>query len=296
MVRRLIAEPVFILPDEFRHKGEPSAWARMTRPGQSLHSFLESAFFDENRSLWLADVPYGRVFRISPAGSWEIVHKIDGEPHAMRIAPNGRHVAVDYRHGLIALTGLNESPSGFDVLSTGLEGQPFLGLSDMCYGRDGTLWFTDSGRTSLSDPTGRVYCLPSTGDLRLVLDCVPYANGICLSPDGQWLYVAATRANQIWRLSTRLPDTGQPMVGTFLQLSGGLGPDGLATNDRGWLAVAQAQAGRAYVFDAVGDLMAELRLPEGLWTTSVSFHPDNQARLYIVDAQTGTVSACDIPN
>ena len=41
------------------------------------------------------------------------------------------------------------------------------------------------------------------------------------------------------------------MVGTFIQLSGGLGPDGLASNSLGWLAVAQAQAGRSYLFDKV---------------------------------------------
>lgn len=292
MTRRLTADIAFRLPDEHRHRGKPSDWAKMTRPGQQMHSFLEAAFFDNARNLWLSDVPYGRVFRVSPGGKWEQVHRIDGEPHAMRIAPDGRHIAVDYHHGLIELTG----PDSFDVLSAGLEGQPFLGLSDMCYGPDGTLWFTDSGRTSLSDPRGRVYCLPSGSDLRLVLDCLPYSNGICLSPDGQWLYVAATRANQVWRLSTHLPEKGQPMVGTFLQLSGGLGPDGLATNQRGWLAVAQAQAGRAYVFDALGDPLAEIRLPDGRWTTSVAFHPDNQTRLYIVEAQTGSVFSSDIPD
>jgi gluconolactonase len=291
MSQRLTAIPAFNLPEEHRHTGDPSAWAKMTRPGQPMHSFLEAAFFDADRHLWLADVPYGRVFRVSPDGVWSIEHQIDGEPHAMRIAPDGRHIAVDYRHGLISLTGQER----FDILSTGIKGQPFLGLSDMAYGPDGALWFTDSGRTSLSDPTGRVFCLTPDGDLRLVLDCVPYSNGICLSPDGAWVYVAATRANQVWRLSSRLPETGQPMVGTFLQLSGGLGPDGLATNDRGWLAVAQAQAGRAYVFDALGDPIADVRLPDGLWTTSVTFHPDNQTCLYIIDAQTGTVFSADIP-
>lgn len=288
----LTAEPALTLPEEYRHRGEPSAWAKMTRPGQPMHSFLEAAFFDAARNLWLSDVPYGRVFRISPQGDWQQMHRIDGEPHAMRIAPDGRHIAVDYRNGLIELTGLEH----FDVLSTGLPNQPFLGLSDMCYGADGTLWFTDSGRTSLSDPRGRVYCLTPSGDLRLLLDCAPYSNGICLSPDGAWLYIAATRANQVWRLSTRLPETGLPMVGTFLQLSGGLGPDGLATNARGWLAVAQAQAGRAYVFDAIGDPLAEVRLPDGQWTTSVTFHPDVPNRLYIVDAQTGSVFTSDIPD
>ena len=292
MIHRLTAKPAFQLPEEYRHKGEPSSWAKMTRPGQPMHSFLEAAFFDADRNLWLSDVPYGRVFCISPDGDWKVVHQIEGELHAMRIAPDGRHISVDYHHGLIELTG----SGGFDVLSTGIGDQPFLGLSDMTYAPDGALWFTDSGRTSLSDPGGRVYQLSPAGELRLVLDCVPYSNGICLSSDGGWVYVAATRANQVWRLSSRLPESGQPMVGTFLQLSGGLGPDGLASNTRGWLAVAQAQAGRAYVFDALGDPIADVRLPEGLWTTSVAFHPDNQTCLYIVDAQTGTVFTADIPD
>ena len=165
----------------------------------------------------------------------------------------------------------------------------------MAYASDGALWFTDSGRTSLSDPNGRVFCLSPDSNLRLVLDCVPYSNGICFSPDGAWVYVAATRANQIWRLSSNLPAKGQPMVGVFLQLSGGLGPDGLATNEQGWLTVAQAQAGRAYVFDSLGDPIAEVRLPEGLWTTSVAFHPEDQSKLYVVDAQTGTVFVANIP-
>ena len=291
MTFKLTAVPAFRLPEEYRHMGEPSAWAKMTRPGQSMHSFLEAAFFDEAGNLWLSDVPYGRVFKVSPEGDWSLVHQIDGEPHAMRIAPDGQHIAVDYRHGLIELTG----HSDFNVLSTGLEYQPYLGLSDMAYAPDGALWFTDSGRTSLSDPKGRVYCLSPGGVLRLVLDCLPYSNGICFSPDGAWVYVAATRANQVWRLSSNLPATGQPMVGVFLQLSGGLGPDGLATNEQGWLTVAQAQAGRAYVFDALGDSIAEVRLPEGLWTTSVTFHPDDQSKLYIVDAQTGTIFVANIP-
>lgn len=287
----LTARPFAVLPDALRHKGAPSAWAEMTRPGQNMDSFLEGAFFDDAQNLWLADVPYGRVFRVSPTGDWQVMHNIEGEPHAMRIAPDGRHIAVDYRHGLVELNGEND----FSILSTGLENQPFLGLSDMAYGPDGTLWFTDSGRTSLSNPTGRVYCQSPTGDLRLVLDCVPYSNGICLSPDGAWVYVAATRANQVWRFSSNLPTHGPPMVGTFLQLSGGLGPDGLASNSLGWLAVAQAQAGRAYVFDAFGDILAEIRLPEGLWTTSVVFHPNTPTRLYIIDAQLAAVFICDIP-
>ncbi len=277
------------LPDHLHHRGAPSEWAKMTRPGQSMHSFLEAAFFDQNGDLWLCDVANGRVFRVSAAGDWTLQHHIDGHPHAMRIAQDGRHIAADYKHGLIELTGTTT----FTPLSTGGDGG-FLGLSDMTYGPDGALWFTDSGRSSLSDPTGRVYRWDD-GELRLILACVPYSNGIAVSPDNAWVYVAATRANQVWKFSTSLPDKGTPMVGTFLQLSGGLGPDGLACNAHGWLAVAQAQAGRAYVYDALGDQIADVRLPRGLWTTSVTFDPTDPHKLIIIDAQFGAVFTCDIP-
>jgi gluconolactonase len=286
-MRHLTATLLTELPKALYHTGEPSPWAEMTRPGQAMHSFLEAAFFDADGALWLSDVPYGRVFRVAPGGDWEVMHQINGEPHAMRIAPDGRRIAVDYRHGLIELTG----PDSFAELAAG---EDFLGLSDMTYGPDGTLWFTDSGRTSLSDPKGRVYRWKE-GDLQRILGCVPYSNGIAVSPDNASVYVAATRANQVWKFSTRLPVRGAPMVGTFLQLSGGLGPDGLACNALGWLAVAQAQAGRAYVVDALGDSIAEVRLPRGLWTTSVTFHPDDPLRLIIVDAQFGAVFTCDLP-
>lgn len=278
------------LPEQYHHTGTPSKWAAMTRPGRSIHSFLEAPFFDNEGSLWLSDVAVGRIFRITPDGAWHIEHAYDGAPHAMRQMSDGRALVADYFQGLGFLTG-----NGFEPFADGVPGTPFLGLSDMAPGSNGEVWITDSGRSSLSDPSGRLWRLDRSGQLRLVLSNIPYSNGVALSPDGNQVYVAATRANQIWRLSTVLPDTDPPMAGVFLHLSGGLGPDGLATNALGWLAVAQAQAGRAYVTDVLGDPVAEIRLPQGLWTTSVVFSPDNPRRLFIVEAEYGTIYTAELP-
>jgi len=290
---QLTATRAYSLPDEFRNKGELSEWAKMTRPGEHIDSFLEGAFFARQPGvnngaeicMIVTDVANGRVLSITKNGDWQVVHETGSAIHSMRIMPNGTHVAVDYDLGVLKLS----EGSKISVISQGLENQPFLGLSDMCVAADGTLWFTDSGRTSLSDSTGRVYCMRSGSDLQLVLDCVPYSNGICLSCDEKWVYVAATRANQVWRFAASHATGGTPMVGTYLQLSGGLGPDGLATNKLGWLAVAQAQAGVAYVFDDRGDLIFTVRVPEGLWTTSVAFDNEAPTDLYITEAQTGTI-------
>lgn len=277
------------LPVALRHTGPPSDWAEMVRPGQNIDSFLEAPFFDANGDLWLTDIPYGKAYRLSADLNWHLEHRIDGALTAMRLLPDGRRIGLEYSRGLVELTGTN----GFSVITGGLPGQPFRGTSDMCLGPDGAVWFTDSGKTSMADPTGRVYRWQD-GALRLVLDTVPWSNGICLSPDGARVYVAATQANQIWRFGAALPAGGRPLTSVFLHLSGGLGPDGLATNDLGWLAVAQAQAGRAYVVTELGDPLAEIRLPKGAWTTAVAFDPADPHRLILLDAQFAAIWVADL--
>lgn len=270
------------LPDALHWTGEPTDWVRVTRPGERLHSFLEGPCFGDDGTLWLVDVPYGRIFLIDPDGRWRLVHGYDGEPHGLKLW-RGSFALVDYRHGLMTFDPATGTTA---VLASGINTERFRGLSDLAVAADGDIWFTDSGRTSLSDPTGRLFRRRVDGSLDLVLANLPYPNGVALSPDGRFVYVAATRANAVWRLLADAPDPVWPMAGVFLHLSGGLGPDGLAVDAGGRIAVAQAQAGRVYLFDAMGDLLADIRLTEP-WTTSVAFGPDQH--LYIVEARQGAV-------
>lgn len=272
------------LPEHFHYKGEPNDWVKMTRPGQSLHSFLEGPCFDEHGTLWLVDVPYGRIFQINQDGKWHLHKSYDGEPHSIKQKADGNFVLTDYKNGLLEYDG----DEGFKTL---VPGDQFKGLSDLTIADNGDIWFTDSGRTSLSDPTGGVYCLRADGTLDHVLANVPYPNGITLSPDGKLVYVAATRANAVWRFMATYPDPKWPMVGVHVQMSGGLGPDGLAVQSNGNLAVAHAQAGRAYVYNIFGDTVAQIDLPEGLWITSLIYQENT---LYMVEAQTGSIYRAEL--
>ena len=67
----------------------------------------------------------------------------------------------------------------------------------------------------------------------------------------------------------------------------------IAVHPRGFVAVAHARAGRAWVFDPLGDPVARVRTPGGTWTTSVAWHPDGR-RLAIVDAETGSIYFADL--
>lgn len=274
---RLTAHCIARLPDALAWQGEPTAWTRMTRPGMALHSFLEGPCVDGDRLL-VADVPHGRIFAVR-GEEWSVAYSYPGEPHAIRRLDASGFVVADHRLGLLRL----DAESG--AVETLCAADRFSGLSDLVVAHDGTIWFTDSGRSSLSSRHGRLWRRTPDGAVACVLEDLAYPNGVALSPDERFVYVACTRANAVLRLAAAGAEA-PPMTGVFLHLSGGLGPDGLAVNARGRIAVAQAQAGRVYLFDALGDPRAEVRT-SGEWTTAVAFADDGS--LLIVEAQEGAI-------
>src|SRR4029079_14337651 len=104
--------------------------------------------------------------------------------------------------------------------TAGSEG--FRGVNDLTFAATGDLYFTDQGQTGLQDPTGRVYRLRPSGELTCLIDTVPSPNGIVIDSTMTNLYVAVTRAQQVWRI----PLGGSGLVskvGVFSQLHGGMG-------------------------------------------------------------------------
>lgn len=285
-IKILIAEAFARLPEALHYKGEPTAWMRVTRPGQVLHSFLEGPCFDAEGQLWLVDVPCGRLFKVDGSGQMSLGFEYDGEPHGLGLMPDGRFAMTDYRRGLLAFDPRQQTVT---TLCEQINTEAFRGLSDLTVATNGDVWFSDSGRSSLSNPYGRVFRLKAGAkEADLVLDGLSYPNGLALSPDGSLVYLAVTRANAVWRFLADWPDPGAPMCGIHLQLSGGLGPDGLAMHPQGYLATAHAQSGRVWVHNRLGDLIARIDTPDGLWTTAVTWSPSGDS-LFIVEAQSGSI-------
>ena len=65
----LIETEVFArLPESLRQKGRTSDWLDIQQRGAEMDSFLEGPSFDRDGNLYVVDIPYGRVFRITPDG------------------------------------------------------------------------------------------------------------------------------------------------------------------------------------------------------------------------------------
>ena len=100
---RLKAEVFATLPERFLRHERTSEWARVQLHGAPAPVFLEGPSFDREGNLWVVDIPWGRIFRIDPHGSWELVAEYDGEPNGLKFHPDGRAFIADYRRGIMVL-------------------------------------------------------------------------------------------------------------------------------------------------------------------------------------------------
>ncbi|MGY4498450.1 sugar lactone lactonase YvrE [Bradyrhizobium sp. GM24.11] len=55
-----------------------------------MDCFIEEPSFDKSGNLYVVDIPFGRIFRISPDGIWSLIIEYDGWPNGLKIAPDGR--------------------------------------------------------------------------------------------------------------------------------------------------------------------------------------------------------------
>ena len=69
----IATEPFTSMPPKFRRAGEHTAWADANKGGAAIDCFLEGPSFDRAGNLYVVDIPFGRIFRISPAGEWTLV-------------------------------------------------------------------------------------------------------------------------------------------------------------------------------------------------------------------------------
>jgi hypothetical protein len=131
-------------------------------------------------------------------------------------------------------------------------------LNDLDIAADGTIYFTEaSSKFPMSaftsdilehQPNGRLLAFdPKTGNVRVVLEGIHFANGVAVSPDQSFVLVNETgmyRVRRVW-----LTGDKQGQADDFIDNLPGF-PDGISSNGRGkfWLALVTP---RDAVFDKV---------------------------------------------
>ena len=262
------------MPAQFRKKRR-SSWADANAAGQELESFLEGPSFDRAGNLYVTDIPFGRVFRVSPAGDWTLITEYDGWPNGLKIHKDGRIFLTDYKRGIMLL----EPATGKVTALVDHRGsESFKGVNDLFFAANGDLFFTDQGQTGLHDPTGRVYRYDTAGRLTMLVNTVPSPNGLVMNKAENVLYVGVTRGNAVWRLPI-MADGSVSKVGLFIQMTGGhAGPDGMALDAEGGLVIAHPST-TAWRFDHLGRPTHHVDAGDDIFCTNVAFNGND---LYLV--------------
>lgn len=301
------------LPARFRCL-QHNDWANANKAGQPADSFLEGPCFDDQGHLYVTDIPFGRVFRIDQAfiqarfkgeasveegdDAWQLIAQYDGWPNGMAMHRDGSLWITDYRQGLLKLSGeqLKRHVMGTDPSLVKPEpillhrlSESFRGLNDLCFDRQGICYFTDQGQSGLHDPSGRVYRRFPDGRLECILQQVPSPNGIAVDDGQPALYVAVTRANQLWR-SPLLEHAALSKVGAFQSFFGSSGPDGLALDEEHGIVVAHASLGAAFHLNRKGAITHVYQAPEEPASiTNAAFRPGGSHDLVLTESLSGSV-------
>ena len=183
------------MPAKFTRSGKypGKVSSHYARPQIGVDFYLEGFSFDRSGNLYFTDVPFGRIFRMTPDGHIDLAAEYDGEPNGLKIHKDGRIFIADFHHGIMILDPAKGNVAAFHDFKPA---ENFKGLNDLFFASNGDLYFTDQGKTGLHDPTGRVYRYTAERYLQSLIETLPGPNGLVLSPDESVLYVGS-RANTI---------------------------------------------------------------------------------------------------
>lgn len=219
----------------------------------------------------------GRIVRIKPDGQVETFARTGteqkpGRPLGMAFAPDGRLIVVDAREGLLAVTPAGE----VSTLVTEVGGVKLGFADDVDVASDGRVYFSDASDKFgegeyLYDllearPHGRLLCHDlTTGESRVLLDELYFANGVALSQHEDFVLVNETYRYRITRYWLKGDKSGTSDL--FAKDLPGF-PDNITSNRRGtfWLALFTKRnptIDRLHPYPFLKKMIS--RLPKPLW-------------------------------
>ena len=197
----------------------------------------------------------GRIIQVQPDGTGpRLFANTHGRPLGLAFDTAGNLIVADAAKGLLSVNPRGE----ITTLVTTFEGASFGCLNDLDLSADGTIYFTEaSNKFPMTQftadilehrPNGRLLAYdPKTGQTRMVLQGLHFANGVAVGPDGSFVLVAETGKYRVMRVWLTGERAGRSEV--FIDNLPGF-PDGLSFNgrDKFWLALV---APRSKVLDTL---------------------------------------------
>ncbi|OBH64954.1 gluconolaconase [Mycobacterium colombiense] len=285
-------------------------------------AFPESPLALDDGSVVVSEMAAGRITRVHPDGSTEVVAQTGGGPNGVARLADGRLVVCQNGGSTF---GLGPWPYDFDGCATlfrpvGPPDEPVLPAlqlvdpgghvstlttefstrsgsvlpltrpSDICVDSHGGFYVTDGGvvRGRNRTMTGLLYGTVD-GGLREIVYPLEMPNGVALSPDCSSLYVAETRTRRIWEFTLEGPGVVGRARGLATVPSGGPlnvgGADGLCVDPAGRILVATLGTGGVTILSPTGEFLGAIPADDPM-TTNVALSTDART-LFVTLASSG---------
>jgi sugar lactone lactonase YvrE len=174
-----------------------------------------------------ASVASGTIVRIdSDTSQVSEFARAGGRPLGIEPSPDGSLLVANGYLGIQRISPLGE----VTVLLDAIDGEPLAYPDDLAVSSDGVIYFSDAStkfgalawkgsyKASLLDILehgghGRVIAFdPASGNVRIIVEGLNFANGVAISADGRFLLIAETGTYRILRHWLQGPDAGTTEV------------------------------------------------------------------------------------
>lgn len=259
-------------------------------------SYFEGPRWREGR-WFVSDFYRHEVLAVSPDGREETVLQVEGQPSGLGWMPDGSLLAVSMKDRVV----LRRHPEGAVKVHADLSGLCAFKANDMVVDRAGGAYVGHFGFDLMAgaDPQpATLLRVDPDGTPSVAADDLVFPNGMAITPDSATLLVNETLGCRISafriqpdgsltdrRVWAQLDPTPPPGL-TFPELLGALGvtPDGCALDADGHLWVADALGCRAIRVAPGGQIVDEVRPPNGFGTYACMLGGDDGRTLLLCTA------------
>lgn len=245
---------------------------------QQLHeggAFFESPRWHEGR-WWLSDFYRRLVVTVGADGGEDVVIEVEGQPSGIGWMPDGSMLVVSMKDHLVLKRDTDGEVTVHADVSEHCSGH----LNDMVVAADGRAWAGNFGfdLMGFGDPAAaNLIRIDPDGSSSVAAEEMLFPNGSVITPDGSTLIVGETAGcrytaftingdgslsdRRVWAQVAETPE-----ITTFEETLGKLqfGPDGCTLDAEGRIWAADEVGGRCALVAEGGEIVDEIRAPEGL--------------------------------
>ncbi len=280
--------------------------------------FPEGPVAMDDGSVILVEIAAGRITRVKPDGSTQVIATPGGGPNGLAIGPdghiyccnNGGNFEMIERDGLMIpghtpethkggrIERINISTGKVEVLYDSCDGAKLLAPNDIVFDTAGGFWFTDHASNNHERRLhgGLYYAKADGSKITKVLRELMTPNGVGLSPDGKHVYYAETMPGRLWDLPLTAPGEAAIVGGftpaNFVGAYPGLAYfDSLGVQADGGVCVATILAGGISTFWPGSDKFEHTPFPD-LIVTNICWGGKDMRTAFVTMSSTGKLASC----